>query len=186
MILLIICVAPYLGVCYLGFEHTSRYVFGVGIDMKDFKVIKKLVRDSTFCSISTTLENGHPHTSPIGSVFLVSPTEGYFIEMFTTSFKGKTGSKACIMAVKVSILFWIKSLIMGRFKTSPGIRLYVTMGDQRKISELEYSRFQKKVKPFKGFKGHTIMWSKASYVRPFTIDSNKPVSIGLMTRHLER
>jgi hypothetical protein len=153
--------------------------------MKNFKDIKNLIKNSTYCSISTISKEGHPHTSPIGSVYLTTPNEGYFIEMFTTSFKDKVGEKACIMAVNVSIIFWLKSLIMGSFKTLPGIRLYITIDEARKITEEEYNHFQKKVRPFKGLKGHAIMWSRATYVRPFRIEGNKPVSIGLMTKHLE-
>jgi hypothetical protein len=153
--------------------------------MNNFKEVRGLVKNSLYCSLSIIDKEGHPHTSPIGSVYLTSPTSGYFIEMFTTSFKDKAGKIACIMAVNTSIIFWIKAIITGRFKSIPGTRLYITIGELRKITDDEKLRFEKKVRPFKGLKGHTNMWSSASYIRPFTIDGAKDVSIGMMTKHLE-
>lgn len=153
--------------------------------MKNFKSIRDLVKKSLYCSISTIQKNSQPHTSPIGSVFLNSKNEGYFIEMFTQSFKDQEKNKACIMVVNTSLIFWLKSLISGRFKTPVATRLYVTIGERREISEVERKIFQKRVSPFKRLKGYKHMWSKADYVRTFTIDEVKAVSIGKMTKHLE-
>lgn len=153
--------------------------------MSDFKAVKELVKNSLYCSIATIQNGTHPHISPIGSVFLINEKEGYFIEMFTRSFKDQSQRKACILAVNTSLLFWLKSLILGRFVTSVGTRLLVTMGERREISESEREKFQKKVSLFKRLKGYKLMWSKSDYVRTFTIDEVIPVNIGKMTKHLE-
>jgi len=153
--------------------------------MNNFKVVKDLVKNSLYCSISTISTEGHPHSSPIGSVFVEDETQGYFIEMFTKSFINQEGNKACILAVNTSLLFWLKSLIRGGFKTAPATRLFVTLGEKRKITDIERERFHKRVKPFKLLKGYKLMWANAHYVRPFTIDHIRPISIGKMTKHLE-
>jgi hypothetical protein len=150
--------------------------------MSDIKTIKSLIKNAFYCSISTITSDGNPHISPIGSVYLENEHGGYFIELFTKSMADKSGAKACIMAVNTSPLFWIKSLIKGKFISPPAIRLLVTLGDQRKITNIEMERFQKKVKMFKWTKGHKLMWSKASYVRPFKVEKVIPVSIGKMTK----
>lgn len=154
--------------------------------MRDFKAAHDLVKNSFYCSLSNVNDEGTPHTSPIGSVYLINEHEGYFIEMFTTSFKDKAGKKASIMAVNTSLTYWLIPPIKGRFKTPPATRKSATKGERRKITEVERARFHKRVRPFKGLKGHTKMWSKASFVRPFTIDEIKPVSIGGMTKALEQ
>lgn len=154
--------------------------------MNIFKETQDLVVNSFYCSVSTVNREGIPHISPIGSVYLVNENEGYFIEMFTTSFRDKVGETACIMAVNTSLIYWLFSLIRGKFKTPPATRLSVTIGDRRKITEIERARFQKRVRPFKGLRGYTKMWSKTSFVRTFTIDQIKPVSIGAMTKNSDK
>lgn len=149
-----------------------------------FKLIQNLVKKSQYCSISTVNGDNTPHTSPIGSVYLNNESEGYFIEMFTTSFNDKVGKTASIMAINTSPIFWLKSLFLGRFATPPGVRLKVTLLEKRKITEKERLQFYKKVRIFKYFKGYSILWSKPNLVRPFVIDEVIPVSLGAMTKHL--
>ncbi|NQY64308.1 MAG: hypothetical protein HRT38_11350 [Alteromonadaceae bacterium] len=129
-------------------------------------------------------KEGHPHTSPIGSVYLENEESGYFIEMFTKSFGDQVENKACIMAVNTSLVFWLKSLFSRAFATPPAVRLLVTVKERREISEDEMARFHKRVKPFRRLKGYKHMWSTARYVRTFTVDKVIPVSIGKMTKHL--
>ncbi len=152
--------------------------------LKNFRQIKNLIKNSFYCSISIISKEGHPHTSPIGSVYLINKENGYFIEMFTKSFGDQVGNKACIMAVNTSLVFWLKSLFLGRFATPPAIRLLVTIKERRKITEEEMAHFNKRVKPFRRLKGYKHMWSTARYVRPFTVDKVIPVSIGKMTKYL--
>lgn len=147
-----------------------------------FRHIKKLVKDSLYCSVAT-VQNGIPHCSPIGSVYLNNEQQGYYLEMFTTSVKKSKAENdtGCIMVVNTSLWFWFKSLLRGQFKTPPAVRLVVKFGDRRASSEIEEQRFRKRVKLFKGLKGHKIMWSKTAHVRDFTIEKVIPVSIGKMT-----
>ena len=153
--------------------------------VNDFRQIKNLIKSSFYCSLSIISKEGHPHTSPIGSVYLQNEENGYFIEMFTKSYGDQAGNKACIMAVNTSLIFWLKSLFSGKFATPPATRLLVTINERRKISEKERAHFQKKVKPFRKLKGYKHMWSSGQYVRTFTVDKVIPVSIGKMTRHLQ-
>lgn len=147
--------------------------------------IKNLFKKSLFCSISTITSDGLPHCSPIGSVVLRDNTGGYFIEMFTKSFKNQEGNKAVIMVVNSSLIFWLKSLVQGRFDSPPATRLLVTLHARREIKEDESALFKRRVNIFKRLKGHKLMWSSANFVRPYTIDKIIPVSLGKMTKHLE-
>lgn len=149
--------------------------------MKDLRITRNLIKNSFYCSISSLDSSGAPHTSPIGSVYLSNDADGYFIEMFTTSFKDKKGKRACIMAVNTSPIYWILSLVRGSFKTAPATRLTVVVGEHRKITNIEKERFQKRVRLFKYLKGYKKMWSRANFVRTFKVVSIKPVYIGEMT-----
>lgn len=152
--------------------------------VKDFNQIKSLIKNSFYCSLSVISKEGYPHISPIGSVYLKNEESGYFIEMFTKSFGDQVDNKACIMAVNTSLLFWLKSLFLGRFATPPATRLLVTIKERRKITVKEMAHFRKRVKLFQRLKGYKHMWSSARYVRTFTVDKVIPVSIGKMTKHL--
>lgn len=152
--------------------------------MKDFRHIKNLIKNSLYCSVSVVSKDGHPHSSPIGSVYLQNAQKGYFIELFSKSCGDQAGNKACIMAVNTSMWFWLKSLFSGRFSTPPATRLLVSLEERRQISEQELASFHRRVKPFRRLKGYKHMWSSARFVRPFTVDKVIPVSIGKMTKHL--
>ena len=149
--------------------------------MPQFHHIKNLIKNSLYVSLATVSKDGVPHVSPIGSVYLQSEQQGYFIEMFSTSCSKQTGDKACILAVNTSVMFWIKSLFQGRFATPPAVRLLVTIEQRREITEQEMARFQRRVSLFRRLKGYKLMWSSARFVRPFTVDKVIPVNIGKMT-----
>ncbi|MCJ8344051.1 pyridoxamine 5'-phosphate oxidase family protein [bacterium] len=155
--------------------------------MKYFKQIKNIVKNSLYCSVSTITAKGHPHISPIGSVYLIDETRGYFIEMFTTSptKRHKEQDKACIMAINTSLWFWFKSLFLGRFPTIPGVRLLVDLKEKRPATEKERERFLKKVRPFRFLKGHKILWSSTGQIREFTIDQIIPLKMSKMTSHFD-
>lgn len=149
-----------------------------------FRHIKNLVKKSLYCSIATVQE-GIPHCSPIGSVFLNDDQQGYYLEMFTTAVqKSKEANPlGCILVVNTSILFWLKSLFNGKFATPPAVRLRVKFGERRAATDSEQENFRKRVNIFKRLKGHKIMWSKPSHVREFSIQAIVPVSLGKMTRN---
>ena len=148
-----------------------------------FKHIKNLVKSSLYCSIST-IQGDTPHCSPIGSVHLENTQQGYYLEMFSTAVRKsqKTSPKGCILVVNTSLLFWLKSLINGRFSTPPAVRLVVEFGDRRAANAIEQDRFRKKTNIFKRFKGHKILWSNPSHVREFSVLKIIPVSLGKMTQ----
>lgn len=148
-----------------------------------FKHIKNLVKNSLYCSIATS-QNNVPHCSPIGSVYLENINQGYYFEMFSTAVakKEETQPLGCLLVVNTSLLFWLKSLISGRFNTPPAVRLLVRFSDKRIATEIEQARFKKRVNIFKRLKGHKIMWSKPSHVREFEIQKILPITLGKMTK----
>lgn len=148
-----------------------------------FKHIKNLVKNSLCCSVST-IQNNIPHCSPIGSVYLETTQQGYYLEMFSTAVRKaqSANAKGCILVVNTSLLFWLKSLIRGRFLTPPAVRLVVEFGNRRAANDIEVTRFRQKVNIFKRLKGHEILWSNPSHVREFSVLKIIPVSLGKMTQ----
>ena len=146
--------------------------------------IKPLFAQSVFCSVATVTDEGLPHVSPIGSIVILNKDKGQFFEKFTKNVPKNTNKNpyATIMCVNDGKWFWLKSLISGRFKNPPAIRLVVKMGELREGTEKEGRIFKNKVKLFKKTKGYQMMWKDMSQIREFEIIDYKPVFIGHMTR----
>ncbi|MDU0353263.1 hypothetical protein RS130_04360 [Paraglaciecola aquimarina] len=147
------------------------------------KHIKNLVKNSLYCSIATS-QNNIPHCSPIGSVYIENIKQGYYFEMFSGAVAKCDDPQplGCVLVVNTSLLFWLKSLIRGHFKTPPAVRLLVRFGEKRVATEIELTRFRKRVDIFKRLKGHKIMWSRPSHVREFEIQKILPITLGNMTK----
>jgi uncharacterized pyridoxamine 5'-phosphate oxidase family protein len=146
--------------------------------------IKPLFAKAMFTSVATATEEGRPHVSPIGSVFLLNKDKGFYFEKFTKSIpkNSKHTPYATLMSVNVSKWFWLKSLLKGQFKSPPAIRLLVKLGELREKSNHEASVFKRKVSLFKRTKGYDLMWKDMSLIREFEIVEYKPVFIGKMTK----
>jgi hypothetical protein len=146
--------------------------------------IKSLFAKAMFTSVATVTEEGMPHVSPIGSVFLINKDKGFYFEKFTKNVPKNTEHTpyATLMSVNVSKWFWLKSLLKGQFKTPPAIRLLVKLGELRQESDQEASVFKRKVSIFKWTKGYDLMWKEMAMIREFEIIDYKPVFIGKMTK----
>jgi hypothetical protein len=147
--------------------------------------IKPLFAKAMFTSVATVTEEGMPHVSPIGSVFLINKDKGFYFEKFTKNIPKNSEHMpyATLMSVNVSKWFWLKSLLKGQFRTPPAIRLLVKLGELREKSDKETSSFKKKVSIFKLTKGYDLMWKDMSLIREFEIVEYKPVFIGKMTKN---
>jgi len=89
--------------------------------------------------------------------------------------------RVCILAVNSNPAFWLKSLVEGKFETSPAVRLMGTVGKKRAGTKEEITMWQDHVKPAQGTKGHDIMWKNMRMVRDIHFDSFEPVLCGEMT-----
>ena len=66
----------------------------------------------------------------------------------------------------------------------PGVRLYGTVGPNRKAKPAELDCWRKRVKRYKGLKGYDLLWKDIQTVRDIQFDRFEPVRLGPMTRHL--
>lgn len=154
------------------------------IDQQLFqRKIKPLFSGAVFCAVATVNAAGRPHVTPIGSVVLTHPDRGWFFQKFTKNIPANAEhcEYATIMAVNDGKWFWLKSLLKGRFKAPPAMRLEVKLGALREATEAEAGKFQRRVSLFKHTRGHALMWRDMARVREFEIVDYKPVYIGQMT-----
>ena len=147
------------------------------------KKIIPMFAKSKHCSIATVNTDGFAHVTPIGSVILHSKSKGVFFEKFTKNIplNIEQNKLATIMCVDSGRWFWLKSLVSGKFKKPPAMRLVIKFGNLRKESNGEGDIFKRKVNIFKRTKGYKLLWSEMSEIREFEIIDYKPVYIGKMT-----
>jgi len=86
----------------------------------------------------------------------------------------------CIMAVHPGLGFWIKSLWKGRFGGHPALRLVCEAGERRRATQEELDGWLAKVRPFRFFKGHDLLWKDMSHLREFKVLRVEPVELGRM------
>ena len=148
-------------------------------------LFKKSFRSSFHFAIATVTDNGEPHVTPIGSLILGKPGHGFYFEKFPQHLPRNLGSnkQICVLAVNSGRWFWLKSLIGGRFKSPPAVRLYGVVGDLREATDTEIALWQKRVKLVSFSKGHAMIWKSMSMVRDIKFTSIEPVQIGEMTRN---
>lgn len=149
-------------------------------------VIENAHSTNRHCAIATVSEDGSPHITPIGSLFLRDDCTGYYIESYCQKMADnlKGNNRVCIMGINSGIGYWLKSLFSGRFPSSPGIRLYGTAGELRLGTKEEIESFHDRVRAFRKFKGHDLLWKNMRHVREIRFDSFEPVHAAKLTQHL--
>jgi hypothetical protein len=157
------------------------------MDLKEnWADIQTLFKKTPGCSIATVNEDGSPHITPIGSLCLHNDQTGFYFEEFSQRMPKNFdhNNRICIMAVERGFLFWMKSFFKGLCPSTPGVRLYGTVGERRIGSEEEIAVFKKRVKRLRKRKGYKILWENMKYLREIHFDSFEPVTLGSMTQHL--
>ncbi|SDL12253.1 Pyridoxamine 5'-phosphate oxidase [Maridesulfovibrio ferrireducens] len=133
-------------------------------------------------SIATVDADGTPRVSPIGSVLFSEEGCGYYFEKFPKSMRSNLDRdpRMSIMAVHPGIGFWVGALWRGRFKAQSAIRLVCEAGERRKATQEERNAWLTKVRPFRFFKGHDMLWKDMSDLREFKVIRVEPVELGTM------
>lgn len=149
-------------------------------------VFEKAQLSSLHCAVATVSEDGSPHVTPIGSLFLRDDCTGFYVESYCqkTAENLRRNNRVCILGINSGIGYWLKSLFLGRFASPPGVRLYGTVSELRTGSEEEMESFQKRVRAFRKLKGHDLLWKKMRNVREVRFESFESVHAAGMTKHL--
>ncbi len=149
-------------------------------------VFRDAYSTSRHCAIATVNEDGSPHITPIGSLFLRDNCTGYYFEEHSRKMPSNFNSnkRVCILAVNSGLKYWFKSIFMGRFSSPPGVRLYGTVGQRRKGTEEEIESFQNRVGVARKMKGYKLIWKNMKHIREIHFNSVEPVNVAKMTQHL--
>jgi len=154
--------------------------------MEDWLRVKRVLEvgqaSTIYCSIATVNPDGVPHITPVGTVFLRNDQTGYFFDHYAESL-GKNidlNPNVCIMAVNSGRLYWLRSLIKGRFVSPPGVRLYGKASAIRPASAEEIEKIESRVKPIQFLKGARTLWSGFTHVRDIEFTSYKPITYPVM------
>ena len=150
------------------------------------KHFSRSFRTGFHVSIASVDKNSNPTVTPIGSLFLNNNQTGFYFEKFPTKLpKNSTDNKnICILGVNSSTFFWLSSLFRGEFKNYPAIKLYGTLGEKRKASDIELERLSARMRSTKWLKGNNYLWGKMEYVRDIKFTKAEKINLGKMTENL--
>ena len=122
-------------------------------------------------SIATVDADGQPQVTPIGSFFLNRDGfSGFYFEIFTKNIlkNATTNPKVCVMAVNSGRWYWLKSMVLGKFKTPPMTKIYGTLGERRPATPAEIERGNRRLGRMKILPGGKKLFGNMGLVRELT------------------
>lgn len=127
-----------------------------------------------------------PTITPIGTVFFRDDGTGFYFDQYTCALARnlETNPNVCLMSVDRGTWFWFRSLVVGRFRAVPGIRLYGVAGPRRRATAAELAEVRRRVRPMLLVRGGRLLWSDFSHVRDLTFGHARPVRYPVMMEHL--
>jgi uncharacterized protein len=148
------------------------------------EIFEEAYKSCSHLAIATVNEDGSPHVTPIGALFLREDQTGFYFEEYPSKMPEnlKRNPRVCILAVNADKLFWAKSLLEGKFAAPPAVRLTGTAGELREATSQERVEWQKRVALAKVTRGyHLLRWDRFGHVRDIRFESFEPVDLGDMT-----
>jgi hypothetical protein len=148
------------------------------------KHFNRSFRSNFYVSLASVNTEDQPTVTPIGSLFLNQNQTGFYFEKYPTKIplNVQTNPKICVLAVNSNTWFWLKSLFSGKFQSNPAIKLYGTLGERRKATEIETNRLNKRMRATRGLKGNTYLWNDMLWVRDITFLKAEKINLGTMTQ----
>lgn len=149
-------------------------------------IFQETLASSLHYAIATVNEDGSPHVTPIGALFLREDRTGFYFDVFTSNMSAnlERDPRVCILAVNSSVPFWQKSMSAGRCEIPPSVRLTGRVGEKRKATEGELALWREHVAFARGMRGYDMLWKDMNRVRDITFDGFEPVHMGEMTKDL--
>ncbi len=113
------------------------------------RVVERAQRSSLHCALTTVAPDGSPHVTPVGTVFLRDDCTGWYYDAYTQALAHNLDAnpQVCLMAVDAGRAFWLRSFLLGRFTSPPGLRLYGEVGPLRPATLQERAAVELRVRP---------------------------------------
>ncbi|MGV0807664.1 pyridoxamine 5'-phosphate oxidase family protein [Mycolicibacterium setense] len=149
-------------------------------------VVGRAKKSTMHCAIASIAPDGGPHITPVGTIFLREDHTGFYFDEYTSALARNVDHdpRVCVMAVDSGRLFWLRSLLTGRFIAPPAVRLYGTVGALRPATSPELEQVRQSVRATQRLKGGKMLWSGFSQVRDITFTGFRPVRYPVMMGHL--
>ncbi len=160
------------------------------LNAQRWEQIRKIFHDAFHSSfhyaVATVNEDGSPHVTPIGSLFLGDDQKGFYFEEYVSALARnlRYNKHICVLAVNSSKFSLLKTLFLGKMTAPPGVRLMGAASEKREATPQEFDLFKKRFGKYRMFKGYDKLWGKLRYVREIRFDAFEPVRIGTMTSEL--
>ncbi len=134
------------------------------------------------CAIASVGAGGAPTVTPIGTVFVRDDGTGFYFDQYAEHLAENLDRdpRVCVMAVDNGPVFWLRSLLAGRFRKSIGVRLYGTAGPRREGTAEELGAVRRRVRLTQWTKGGRMLWSDFSRVRDLTFSEARFVRYPVM------
>lgn len=142
-----------------------------------------VVRRSTGpLAIASVDADSGPTITPVGTVFLRDDCTGFYFDQYTERLAENLGRnpRVCVMAVDSGSVFWLRSLLAGRFRKAIGVRLYGTAGPRRPATAEERDAVRRRVRLTQWTRGGRALWSDFSHVRDLTFTESRFVRYPVM------
>ena len=88
------------------------------------------------------------------------------------------------MAIDAGRLLWLRSFLIGRLISPPGVRLYGTVGARRLATTDELRQIRQRIQRTRWLKGNRLLWSSLTQVRDMQFTSFSPVTYPVMMEGL--
>ena len=136
-----------------------------------------------YCTFSTVNKDGSPRVAPYTSLILGEDKQGFYFDELSrrTSSNLDRDQRICVLIVKNSRWFWIKTVLLGRYDHPPGVRLMGNVGKKRQATEHEINAFKSPLKSLKLFKGYEPVWGFMNKGREIYFDAFEPVKCRTLT-----
>ncbi len=162
----------------------------MNISEQNWENIKRFFGDSShvsaspvvpYCAFATVNKDGSPRVAPYTSLILGEYKQGIYFDQLSQqmSCNLEHDQRICILLVKRSAWFFIKSILLGRYDHPPGIRLSGRVGNKRKATNQEINAYRKPIRFLKVFKGFKSSWGVMKHVREIHFDSYEKVECGI-------
>ncbi|MDB4976530.1 MAG: pyridoxamine 5-phosphate oxidase-related, FMN-binding protein [Myxococcaceae bacterium] len=141
------------------------------------------LHSSLHCAIATIRDDGYPHVTPIGHIFLRDDQTAFYFEEHARRLPENLqhNPRVCLLFVNSKRWFWARALFRGRFVSPPGMRLLGVAGDRREATNAELAAYEARVKSFKRLKGYSLIWKDLRHVRDIKLEHCEPIVYPYMT-----
>jgi hypothetical protein len=151
------------------------------------RVFASAFASSRSYAVATVGADGAPHVTPIGSLILQRPGQGFFFEEFPQQLSKNLDRdpRLCVLAVDSGRWLWLRALFTGRFARPPAVRLRGrALGAAREATAAERALWLRRVRVLRPLRGHRLLWANMRRVRDVAFEEVEPVECGSMTARL--